>query len=96
MKAIGSVSDVVERYINMDQQEIEKSQPAKKETPPLVARFIEAPEYDDQGYIHLNEIGGIYPARDILDVTQGSISAWLKSPPPAHGSPIRFNIRILG
>ncbi len=86
VRACGPVGEVIEGYIHMDAPVAEKARPARKESPPLQVRFLPAPEPVSQSlssgtsvpYYSLSEIGGIYPAQDILNIQEGSVSVWVK------------------
>jgi ABC-2 type transport system ATP-binding protein len=87
IQAFGDVGEVIQHY-----GQIMNPPPAeavKTEKPPVVIepRMLPAPsEY--QGGFPISELGGIYPAGEMLDAKQGAMSVWIKfedEPPGQFG-----------
>lgn len=92
MHACGPVGEVIDGYIHMDDPITENARPVRKDIPPLQARFLPAPEpatqfldYVKIPYFPLEEVGGVYPAEEILNHQEGSISVWVKFDPQDSG-----------
>jgi ABC-2 type transport system ATP-binding protein len=79
VKSIGPVEQVVEAYIAEDKPEM--PQPDQSMTfvipSPPEPRPVSAPQAED-GYVVLDEEGGIYPAQKIFDPLQGAVTLWLR------------------
>jgi energy-coupling factor transporter ATP-binding protein EcfA2 len=79
VKLLGPVDQVIQGYIAEDKPpapEIEAALPVEMISPPE-PRPMPAPEQTGE-FVYLTQVGGIYPAQNILDPTQGTIMVWLK------------------
>lgn len=88
VKCIGPTEQVIQEYIAEDKPPLELAEagrpgstgePSNLESlnPEPLIRPLPAPPPTGE-YVSLNEIGGIYPAQDIFDPAEGSVTVWFQ------------------
>jgi hypothetical protein len=79
VKLAGPVEQVIQEYIAEDKPVL--PEPASLETitllPPPKTKPVPAPPFEN-GFVRLEEEGGIYPAQEIFSPIQGAVTLWLK------------------
>jgi hypothetical protein len=85
VRALGQSGEVVRAYIEMQQPEKAEPLPEPAQEPPAVVeplppveiKIAELVESTDD-FARLSEPNCIYPAKNILDVTEGTVCAWVR------------------
>ena len=78
IQAIGSVSEVIDQYLNIDKAVIPRLDPDANKSTDL--EISESPSaLSTGGYASLNSIGKIYRTDQVFNVEHGTLSVWVKS-----------------